>query len=236
MELQAAISKTARYSSTAQGDNVEIIERPTEASPSSWLRVSSVAVGPRIVAMKAVHSILSLIANGMHDGAASRMVLSNIFEDYKGKAQVSLHIISCDLESQSIVITKNNTTPVVTVFEDAAEYLRFDGRVQTAQALFPSVIQFEIEEGRDFILVSDGILQAGTQYEQPLDLRVLVESLFEDEEPTVQEVADAILNQAISQDVGRPQDDMTVTVFCAFLLLPHQYPTGIVQFPINVSK
>ncbi len=236
MELQAAISKTARYSSTAQGDNVEIIERPHGGISIIMAEGKLNGCRSRIVAMKAVHSILSLIASGMHDGAASRLVLSDIFEDYQGKAQVSLHIISCDLESQSIVITKNNTTPVVTVFEDAAEYLRFDGRVQTEQALSPSVFQFEIEEGRDFILVSDGVLQAGTQYEQPLDLRVLVESLFEDEEPTVQEVADAILNQAISQDVGRPQDDMTVTVLRISASSSTNIRREYVHFPINDSK
>ena len=236
MELQAAISKTARYSSAAQGDKVEIIERPRGGISIVMAEGKLSGRRSRTIAMKAVHSILSLIASGMHDGAASRMVLSNIFEEYKGKAQVSLHIISCDLESQSIVITKNNTTPVVTVIEGAAEYLRFDGTIETEHALSPSVFQFEIEEGRDFILVSDGILQAGTQYEQPLDLRVLVESLFEDDEPTVQALADAILTQAISQDIGRPRDDMTVTV----LRISPSPSTNIrrecVHFPINDSK
>jgi serine/threonine protein phosphatase PrpC len=236
MELQAAISKTARYSSAAQGDKVEIIERPRGGISIVMAEGKLSGCRSRTIALKAVHSILSLIASGMHDGAASRMVLSNIFEEYKGKAQVSLHIISCDLESQSIVITKNNTTPVVTVIEGAAEYLRFDGTIETEHALSPSVFQFEIEEGRDFILVSDGILQAGTQYEQPLDLRVLVESLFEDDEPTVQALADAILTQAISQDIGRPRDDMTVTV----LRISPSPSTNIrrecVHFPINDSK
>jgi serine/threonine protein phosphatase PrpC len=233
MELQAAISKTARYSSNAQGDKVEIIERPRGGISIIMAEGKLSGRRSRTVAMKAVHSILSLIASGMHDGAASRMVLSNIFEDHKGKAQVSLHIISCDLESHSIVITKNNSTPVVTVFEDTAEYLRFDGTIEAEQALTPSVFQFEIEEGRDFILVSDGILQAGTQYEQPLDLRVLVESLFEDDEPSVQAVADAILNQAISQDVGRPQDDMTVTVLRISASPSSTIRRECIHFPIN---
>ncbi len=236
MELQAAISKTARHSSSAQGDKVEIIERPNGGISIVMAEGKLSGRRSRSIAMKAVHSVLSLIASGMHDGASARMVLNNIVKDHKGKAQVKLHIISFDLESKSIVITKNNSTPVVTVFEDVAEYLRFDGTPETEQALSPSVFQFEIEEGRDFILVSDGILQAGTQYEQPLDLRVFVESLFEDNEPTVQAVADAILNQAISHDIGRPQDDMTVIV----LRISPSPSTNIrrecVHFPINDSK
>ncbi len=212
MELQATISKVDRYSSAAQGDKVEIIERPRGGLSIIMAEGKLNGRRSRTIAMKAVHSIMSLIARGLHDGAASRSVLSEISNEYKGKAQVSLSIISCDLDSQTIVITKNNKTPVITVFEGTAEYLRFDDTDEDDHALTPSVFQFEIEEGRDFILVSDGILQAGSQYEQPLNLRISVESLFEDDEPVIQEIADAILNQAINKDLGRPQDDMTVTV------------------------
>jgi len=236
MELQAAIAKVDRFSSVEQGDKVEIIERPHGGISIIMAEGKLGGRRSRIIAMKAVHSILNLIASGLHDGASSRIVLSNIFEEHKGKAQVKLHIISCDLESQSIVITKNNITPVVTVFDGAAEYLRFDGTIESDHCASPSVFQFEIKEGRDFILVSDGILQAGSQYEQPLDLRVLVESLFEDDEPTVQNLADAILNQAISQDLGRPRDDMTVTVLRISPSPSTNIRREFIYFPINETK
>ncbi len=212
MELQATISKVDRFSSAEHGDKVEIIERPRGGISIIMAEGKLGGRRSKAIAMKAVHSVLTLIASGLHDGAASRVVLSNIAEEHLGKAQISLSIISCDLESHSIVITKNNTMPVLTVFDGEAEFLRFDSATDTDHCCAPSVFQFEIEEGRNFILVSDGILQAGSQFEQPLDLRASVESLFEDDEPTVQEIADAILNQAIKQDLGRPRDDMTVTV------------------------
>ena len=181
MELQAAISKADRYSSAEQGDKVEVIERPRGGLSIIMAEGKLSGRRSRSIAMKAVHSILNLIATGLHDGAASRIVLTNIFEEHKGKAQINLHIISCDLESQSIVITKNNAIPVVTVFEGRADYLPFDVTNESEPCDCPSVYQFEIEEGRDFILVTDGVLQAGAQHEQPLDLRLLVESLFEED-------------------------------------------------------
>jgi uncharacterized protein YoaH (UPF0181 family) len=236
MELQAAISKADQYSSSGQGDKVEVIERPRGGLSIIMAEGKLSGQRSRSIAMKAVHSILNLIASGLHDGAASRTVLSNINDEHKGKAKVSLSIISCDLDSQSIVITKNNTTPVITVFEGSAEYLRFDGTIDSDPCNCPSVYQFEIEEGRDFILVSDGILQAGTQYEQPLDLRLLVESLFEDDEPTVQVIADTILTKAVSQDLGRPRDDMTVTVLRISPTPSTNIRRECVQFPINDLK
>ena len=236
MELQAAISKVDRYSSVEQGDKVEVIERPRGGISFIMAEGKLSGQRSRFIAMKAVHSILNLIATGLHDGAASRIVLSNIYEEHKGKARVNLHIISCDLESQSIVITKNNTIPVVTVFEGKADFLPFDGTFDSDPCECPSVYQFEIEEGRDFILVSDGILQAGAQQEQPLDLRLLVESLFEDDEPTVQVIADTILKQAINQDLGRPRDDMTVTVLRISPTPSSNIRREYVHFPINDLK
>lgn len=212
MELQATIAKVDRFSSAEHGDKVEIIERPRGGISIIMAEGKLSGRRSKAIAMKVVHSVMTLIANGLHDGAASRAVLSNISEEHQGKAQVSLSIISCDLESHSIVITKNNEIPVLTVFGGSTDFLRFDSAIDTDHCCSPSVFQFEIEEGRSFVLVSDGILQAGKQYDQPLDLRVSVESLFEDDEPTVQEIAEAVLKQAISQDLGRPRDDMTVTV------------------------
>ncbi len=236
MELQAAISKTDRYSSVEQGDKVEIIERPHGGISIIMAEGKLSGRRSRSIAMKAVHSIQSLIASGIHDGAASRNVLTSMNEEHKGKTQVSISIISCDLDSQSIVITKNNTTPVLTVFEGVVDYLRFDGASEDELSIEPSVYQFEIEEGRDFILVSDGVLKAGSQYEQTLDLRISVESLFEDDEPTVQEVADAILNQAVNQDLGRPRDDMTVTVLRISPTPSSNIRREYVHFPIFDRK
>ena len=236
MELQAAISKVDRYSSAEQGDKVEVIERPRGGLSIIMAEGKLCGRRSRSIAMKAVHSILNLIASGLHDGAASRTVLTNINAEHKGKAQVSLSIISCDLESHSIVITKNNPTPVITVFEGIVDYLRFEEKINSDLSVEPSVYQFEIQEGRDFILVSDGVLQAGTQYEQPLDLRISVESLFEDDEPSVQEVADAILTQAVNQDLGRPRDDMTVTVLRISPAPPNNIRRECVHFPIFDRK
>lgn len=236
MELQAAISKADRYSSSEQGDKVEVIERPRGGISIIMAEGKLSGRRSRSIAMKAVHSTLNLIAAGLHDGAASRTVLSNIFEEHNGKAKVNLHIITCDLDSQSIVITKNNATPVLTVFEGVADYLRFDVSDDPDACQCPSVYQFEIEEGRDFILVTDGILQAGAQNEQPLDLRLSVESLFEDDEPTVQVIADTILRQAISQDLGRPRDDMTVTVLRISPSPSSNIRREYVHFPIDDPK
>ena len=76
----------------------------------------------------------------------------------------------------------------------------------------------------------------GPASEQPLDLRLLVESLFEEDEPTVQVIADTILNQAICQDLGRPRDDMTVAVLRISPTPSSNIRRECVHFPINDLK
>ena len=157
MEIQAAISKADRYSSSEQGDKVEIIERPRGGLSVIIAEGKLNGQQSRSIAMKAVHSIMNLISTGLHDGASSRIVLSNIFEEHQGKAKVSLHIISCDLESQSIVITKNNTKEIRIMCSS----LRLDSIVAQLSHCSRSEALKKIHAG--FVKVNDVVLEQNLQ-------------------------------------------------------------------------
>ena len=55
-------------------------------------------------------------------------------------------------------------------------------------------------------------MHAGDRYGQDLDICTLLESLLEEQDPSSQEIADALLAHAIQLDQGRPNDDMSVVV------------------------
>ena len=61
-------------------------------------------------------------------------------------------------------------------------------------------------------MYTDGIVHAGDRYGQSLDICTMLGSLLEDQDPSSQEIADALLAQAIQLDQGRPNDDMSVVV------------------------
>lgn len=233
MEIQAAISKVDRYSSPEQGDKVEIIERPNGGISIVMGEGKLAGRRSKAITMKAVHNVITLIGEGVHDCASARVVLSNITNEHRGKADVSLSIISCDLESNTIVVTKNNAIPVVIVKDGSPDFLRFVDIEPDDICSSPSVYQFEIEPETTFILMSDGILQAGTQTEQPINLALTLESILEDGIPSVQEMADTILAQAVSQDTGRPRDDMTVVVLKVSESSTKEIRKEYVRFPIN---
>lgn len=209
MEIQAAIAKVDRFSSIEEGDKVEIIERPKGGFSIILAEGKLEHRRSKAVTMKAVHTVLNLISEGIHDGAASRAVLSNLQVEHSGKVDLSLSLISCDYESGTVVITKNNPLPVVILQEGQVNFLNLD-QDQDLLAENPVVFQFPLEKEMTFFLMSDGIFSAGEQTHQTLDLHEIMESLIEDDLPSVEEMTEFVLQQAISRDIGRPNDDMSV--------------------------
>lgn len=212
MEIQAAIAKVDRYSSPEQGDKVEVIERPNGGI--SFVMAEGKISGQRskAVTMKAVHRTMSLISEGIHDGASARAVLSGIKSEHQNHAEVNLSILSCDLESGTIVITKNHPIPIILIRDGLIDLLRLEPDSEDNLKGNPCVYQFAFEAESTFVLFSDGVYSAGQQTNQLIDLPMELESMLEDQEPSVEELADFILTRAINQDTGRPRDDMTVLV------------------------
>lgn len=213
MEIQAAIAKIYQHSSNEEGNKVEIIERPNGG-------VSIVMAEGRLsgnrskgVTMKAVHAVLNLIAEGVPDGASARVVLQRIRDEHRERADVNISIISCDLLSKTIVITKNNSVPVLIYEDGESRFLSLEENADSHR-YDPVVYQFEFQIGQTFLLISEGVEHAGVFNENKIDLRTALGSIYDDDEDeiTVQNVADSLLKQAIGHDSGRPRDDMTVVV------------------------
>jgi len=61
-------------------------------------------------------------------------------------------------------------------------------------------------------MFSDGIASAGAGFGQPLQWGDLMETILDEPDLSVQQLADQLLNQAVSLDLGNPHDDMTVVV------------------------
>lgn len=232
MEIQAAIAKADSYSSPEQGDKVEVIERPNGGL--SFVMAEGKVSGRRskTITMKAVHRTMSLISEGIHDGASARAVLSGIKSEHQNLAEVNLSILSCDLESGTIVITKNHCVPILFIRDGFIDILQLDKNCEENVSGIPSVYQFAIENETTFVLFSDGVYSAGQQDNQLSDLSLELETMLEEQLPTVQELANFILTRAINLDTGRPRDDMTVLVVKITTAELKGLRTVSIKFPI----
>jgi serine phosphatase RsbU (regulator of sigma subunit) len=115
--------------------------------------------------------------------------------------------------SNTILISRNSPVPVFIVSEGQVDCLSAESEPIGASAnAMPSIVELPIKAGLTVIAFSDGVYKAGQQTEQEIDICTTIEALIEEQEPTAQEMADFLLQQAIRRDDNRPKDDMSVVV------------------------
>lgn len=213
MEIQIAVAKTNKYAVSESGDTLEVVERPNGGVSVVLADGQTSGRGAKAISTMVVRKVISLLAEGVRDGAAARAASDYLYTERYGKVSATLNILSADLQTGTIVITRNNPSPVFIGRGEKIETLNSDSRaIGTSRNIRPEISEMVLEGGMSIVVYTDGILHAGDRYGQKLDICTLLESLLEEQEPSSQEIADTLLAQAIQLDQGRPNDDMSVVV------------------------
>lgn len=213
MEIHAAVAKINKYATSESGDTLEIVERPNGGISIVLADGQTSGRGAKAISTMVVRKVISLLAEGVRDGAAARAASDYLYTERNGKVTATLNILSADLQTSTIVITRNNPSPVFLARNDHVECISADSvSIGTSRNLRPSITEFALESGITIVMYTDGIRDAGDRTGQSLDICTLIKAMLEDQDPSAQELADSILNQAIRMDNNRPGDDMSVVV------------------------
>src|SRR3989337_1546397 len=115
MEARVSAAKVAKFASAESGDSLEMIERPTGGL--SFVLVDGQRSGKSAKAISNVvaRKAISLLADGVRDGAAARAASDYLVTYRAGKVLATLNILSIDIQSQSMVVTRNNPAPVLLI-------------------------------------------------------------------------------------------------------------------------
>jgi serine phosphatase RsbU (regulator of sigma subunit) len=161
-----------------------------------------------LVARKAI----SLLAEGVRDGAAARAASDYLFAQRSGQVVATLNILSVDLASRSVVVTRNNPDPVYLVQQGQITAIDQPSlSVGTRRDIRPVISEILLEPGLVLLAYTDGLTHAGERKGSPLAIRAALTSLIERELP-VDRWADELLRCAVDLDEGRPGDDISVLV------------------------
>jgi serine phosphatase RsbU (regulator of sigma subunit) len=213
MEVHVAAAKINKYSVSESGDTLEIVERPNGGVSAVLADGQTSGKGAKSISTMVVRQVIGLLAEGVRDGAAARAASDHLFTERNGKVTACLNILSADLQTGTIVITRNNPTPLFIARADKVECINSESvSIGTSRNIRPSITEFPLEAGITAIIYTDGITNAGDRSGQSLDLCTLLTAMLEEQEPSAQEIADTVLNQAIRLDQNRPNDDMSVVV------------------------
>lgn len=216
MEITLAAAKINKYAVSESGDTLETIERPNGGVSVVLVDGQTSGKGAKSISTMVTRKVISLLAEGVRDGASARAASDALYTERSGKVTACLDILSVDLQTGTIVISRNNPTPIFVAREDKVECISGDSQpIGTSRNIRPVITEFPLEKGITVVIFTDGIYNAGDRYGESFDICTLLNALLEEEDPTAQEIADTVLNQAIRLDQNRPNDDMSVLVMRA---------------------
>src|SRR5512136_1465680 len=112
MEIKLAVVKINKYATSESGDSVEVVERPNGGISVVMADGQSSGKGAKQVSSLVVRKVISLLSEGVRDGAAARAASDYLFTERKGKVSATLNITSIDMQTATMVITRNNSLPV----------------------------------------------------------------------------------------------------------------------------
>jgi serine phosphatase RsbU (regulator of sigma subunit) len=213
MEIQIATSKIRKYATRTSGDTVEIIERPNGGVSVVMADGQSSGKGAKWVSSFVVRKVISLLADGVRDGAAARAASDALFTERGGRVSATLNLLSADLQTHTLVITRNNPAPVLVAMDDEIRHLDEACKpIGLYRGTRPLITEVALQVGLTVVMFTDGIVHAGKRNGEPMDATVCLRAMLEGSDPIPQEIADALLTQALRLDQGRPSDDISVVV------------------------
>jgi serine phosphatase RsbU (regulator of sigma subunit) len=213
MEVQLAVAKVNKYATAESGDTLEVVERPNGGLSVVLADGQTSGHGAKAVSQMVVRKVIGLLAEGVRDGAAARAASDALYTDKKGKVICTLNIASIDLHSGTIVLGRNNPSPMF-VYRNM-QLDRFDSEsipLGTSRDVRPSITELAIQAGMTIVIYTDGLVHAGTRRGQPMNTAEVLQSIMEDQDPSPQEIADTLLAHAVKLDEDRPADDISVLV------------------------
>jgi serine phosphatase RsbU (regulator of sigma subunit) len=215
VELEVAVSKVGKWAAGESGDTLEMIERPHGGI--SFVLVDGQRSGraakavSNIVARKAI----SELAEGVRDGAAARAANDYLFTHRAGKVSASLNIVSVDLISGTLVLSRNSHCPIIVVTPEHRLRLIADSSEQIGvrRGAKPQITEMPLICGTVIVVYTDGLETAGARSAPVFDVPAAVLKLLaSDQGASARQVADELLAQAVDLDEGRPRDDISVLV------------------------
>ncbi|HZD55897.1 MAG TPA: SpoIIE family protein phosphatase [Anaerolineales bacterium] len=213
MEVQIAVSKIHKYATSDSGDTVEVVERPKGGLSVVMADGQTSGRGAKWISTLVVRKVISLLAEGVRDGAAARAASDYLFTERRGKVLATLNILSVDLQTKSLVITRNNPAPVLLARNGDIECLDEPSLpIGIYRNTRPLINEFALSIGLTAVAYTDGLLHAGSRTGESLDIRSELQDLLAKDDCSFQDVADSLLARAIEMDQSRPVDDISVIV------------------------
>ena len=234
MEIQVAVAKINKYATSDSGDTVEVIERPNGGLSVVLADGQSSGRGAKNISMMVVRRVISLLSEGVRDGAAARAASDALYTERKGKVSATLNILSVDMQTGTLVITRNNPAPVLVAHEEQIVRLEEPSQpIGLYRDTRPVINEVPLAANLTTVIYTDGLVHAGSRTGQDMDICTCLQALLDSEDPSPQYIADSLLEHAVKLDQGRPVDDISVVVLHVSRLQGDGVRRMTISLPVN---
>jgi serine phosphatase RsbU (regulator of sigma subunit) len=213
LHVDIAVAKVPKYAVRESGDSVEVVERPRGGLSVVMADGQRSGHSAKAISNIAVRKAISLLAEGVRDGAVARAAHDYLRTQRSGQVTAELTIVSVDLETRTLVISRNSRCPVI--LGAAGAWRLLDEPTDSVGAPVrarPVITELSLTAGQTVIAFTDGLTMAGQRKGTPLDIAALLAQPGLQLTAPAQQIADCLLDMALALDDSRPTDDVTVAV------------------------
>ena len=212
MEVHIGVAKINKYASSESGDTLEVVERPNGGLSVVLADGQRSGKSAKRISNMVVRKVISLLAEGVRDGPAARAASDYLYSMKGGKVQSTLNIMSIDLESNTLVLTRNNPVPIYVGRRSKIEVFNKESHpVGIYRTTRPVITELTLEPGLMVTAFTDGLIHAGERTGERWELTTTLQEMYT-QNLTSQQFADALMEKALELDQDRPGDDISVVV------------------------
>jgi len=227
LQVRIGVAKVAKYASQESGDTFEIIERPQGGLSAVLVDGQRSGRSAKIISNIVARKAISLLGEGVRDGAVARAAHDYLRTHRGGQVSAELQVVSVDLRTRTIVISRNTQCPAWIIQDGQLEL--FDVPTQPIGIYpntKPAILELPLQSGMYVVAYTDGLISAGGRTDcQTALIEILQRGASKS--MTAQDLANELLDHALQAEQGRPKDDMSVLVVA---LLPMENRSGIRRF------
>ncbi len=214
MEIQVAVAKVGKWATSESGDTLEMIERPRGGFSFVLVDGQRSGQAAKAISNLVARKAISELAEGVRDGAAARAAHDYLYTYKGGKVSATLNILSIDLATNTLVLSRNNQCPIIAITPDDGFRLLDEPSesVGVRHGTKPRITELPLVAGTVVVVYTDGLETAGARSSPIFDIPAAVREMTDGDSPDAQQLADGLLAQALALDKERPHDDISVLV------------------------
>jgi len=234
LELQVGVAKVNKYAVSESGDTLELTERPQGGLSLVLADGQRSGRAAKIISALVARKAIALLAEGVRDGAAARATHDYLRTHRQGQVSAELSIISLDLATRTIVISRNGHCPVFIVSPEGLHVWNEPSEpVGIHAGIKPVIMELPMAANTWVVAFTDGVFEAGQRFTGPFDIKTWITAYLSQGSQSAAALADALLARAVELDQNRPQDDMSVLVVSLLALQSSDNARRLtVRFPV----